>query len=87
MDPAQNLLATAYVIIDHALQPNDQVFIELRNLGSGSVHPQARSSRASGGILLCGALSHVPIRRAVAAGCLELARLNGIQCEILVRNI
>lgn len=39
MDPAQNLIATAYVVTH---QSNDEtLYIELRDLGSDDVHPQA----------------------------------------------
>lgn len=42
MDPAQNLIATAYGVIDDTLQSNHETFyIDLRTLDSDSVHPKA----------------------------------------------
>jgi hypothetical protein len=41
MDPAQNLIATAYGVIDDTLQSNETIYIDLRTLDSDSVHPKA----------------------------------------------
>ncbi|KAG1781107.1 hypothetical protein EV702DRAFT_1193299 [Suillus placidus] len=42
MDPAQNLIATAYTVTDDTLQSNNEtLYIDLRVLDSDSVHPHA----------------------------------------------